>query len=901
MTDAAPKPFLPSQTCRLLIDLRDRLKHLTIRGVRGDRQRFSHGGPWQNASWTDSPWWEIDRQVLMKPSASAPQFPFIDATGKQLVGNEAKPKEAIEIEYSIRRIILTGDGGTGKSTNASWLAAKINRSRSGYVAFRLELHTLPRNPSSIELDWLIPLIRQLPHKHSHDNSQVNQAALKKLSTSRVSNDQWLRWFKRLQQAGKLILIFDGLDQVGPDSPIIQQLRTLVHHVDWAECRFVVAGRPYAIRPLWTDLFEAGAGWQIVALDEFSGRQQRALLGDEKFDAIPTQARSLLANPRTLDYVKDRLTIDELRQAKTAAFLYERATRHMLMEGMNHSEKARMLGLNPGEPVPTNVLRRSFERAQRLLAAIAFEMTSTQVLKADTELPQPNFELIRAGEDFETNCKSVRLRLGMNESEMDRRLFEHDLDALAALNNELQQGFWDSDADSLEGLSQILWRDRTLQEFYTALHMSKWATETDAQLVKGWLYVPYDTATEEYQMIWQFAAELPETSRNASSWVRSLRPVYRPGDGTIAGARRSTELLYRSWTTMEAYARQGNTAAQNAINGFLGEFQQIVDGMQNPDRAASAKEFQRLFITVKANLPFQFGTPIEKQGMLEPWRGRWERWLATDWSSDEESMDEAPYSYPFQPTKAGKEYRTWRMKRLGEIHRSKVLQAIEDWFDPKNESAVADLASPSAFQLHRYPTLRRWYQLFDPGHGKRSVEWFTSELNRVAPTDQHPQLYVTWYDAWAFCKFTYWNGQSCRLPHEDEWEKAAKGGNPWEWRYWWGDGDDASKRTAGEDYQKGESTRPIDADPARNENAKDDHCNPLGFVDILGNQWEWCVDEYRDVYSRTGPVTRTSRVCRGGAWNDSATFVRCSVRRYFYVATYLSYIVGFRVSRALEIF
>jgi formylglycine-generating enzyme required for sulfatase activity len=211
-------------------------------------------------------------------------------------------------------------------------------------------------------------------------------------------------------------------------------------------------------------------------------------------------------------------------------------------------------------------------------------------------------------------------------------------------------------------------------------------------------------------------------------------------------------------------------------------------------------------------------------------------------------------------------------------------------------------------LQRYPTLRRWYQLFDPGHGHRDGDWFTQELNRVAPTGEHPQFFVTWYDAWAFCKFAYWNEQSCRLPHEDEWEQAAKAqvnDNVWHWRYWWGDDvrdEEKAERhcTFNRHYRTGTSTRPIDADPERNRDAEMDHRNPIGLVDILGNQWEWCEDRYREVYSRTGPTQSTSRVLRGGAWYDSISNVRCSVR-YNYRPTNLDNDTGFRVSRALEIF
>src|SRR5271155_2389060 len=65
-------------------------------------------------------------------------------------------------------------------------------------------------------------------------------------------------------------------------------------------------------------------------------------------------------------------------------------------------------------------------------------------------------------------------------------------------------------------------------------------------------------------------------------------------------------------------------------------------------------------------------------------------------------------------------------------------------------------------------------------------------------------------------------------------------------------------------------------------------NPWGLYDMLGNVWEWCVDEWHDTYDGApedgsawlgGQGVVASRVIRGGAWLDDAYSVCAASRNH----------------------
>jgi serine/threonine protein kinase len=149
-------------------------------------------------------------------------------------------------------------------------------------------------------------------------------------------------------------------------------------------------------------------------------------------------------------------------------------------------------------------------------------------------------------------------------------------------------------------------------------------------------------------------------------------------------------------------------------------------------------------------------------------------------------------------------------------------------------------SQLAFEIARYPVTNKQYRYFlaaNPSH-PAPANWKGGEY--PLGKGKHPVVGVSLHDALAFCRWL-----KCRLPLEEEWEKAARGadGRSYPW---------------GEDWQEGQfcnnydtkigGTTPVDKYPAGR--------SPYDVWDLVGNVWEWTASEAQ------GPFMH---VVRGGSW------------------------------------
>jgi len=193
-------------------------------------------------------------------------------------------------------------------------------------------------------------------------------------------------------------------------------------------------------------------------------------------------------------------------------------------------------------------------------------------------------------------------------------------------------------------------------------------------------------------------------------------------------------------------------------------------------------------------------------------------------------------------------------------------------DPKRDGNAYGDEQPqhrvylAEYRMARVPVTNAQYKAFVDvtSHGAPQ-HWQHGQI----PTGKgdHPVVYVSWYDAQAFCR---WAG--VRLPTEAEWEKAARGtdGRKYPW------GDSAPDCSKAQYSACGGTTVPVGSKPAGT--------SPYGAMDMAGNVWEWCQDWYdEDYYPRSpqhdpqGPDSGSYRVGRGGSWLDDEWFVRAAVR------------------------
>ncbi len=339
--------------------------------------------------------------------------------------------------------------------------------------------------------------------------------------------------------------------------------------------------------------------------------------------------------------------------------------------------------------------------------------------------------------------------------------------------------------------------------HRVLDIAAWLAD-DASILWDWVYLPEQPTSEEYHWVWRFTCEMPEAARDPEAWVRGIEPLYRPGDGTAEGTKRSCEMIYRSWQALEKWAKEGKPAARDVQSAFLSEFEgQILSGNRGPDIRRIADEFCAGFIEVPAGT-FRMGSPPEKQGMPEDVRTVWEDYM--DSGDDPNELAEKYLDkWYFPPGKRGEEEREEEIEWWTRVFRDHDLEAIVERMYPSDETSAERVQQVSAFRLHSAPVLNCWYRLFRTGSRVEAVA-LSREYAQRSPQTDTPAIFVSWYDAWVFCQWARWDGHSCRLPHEDEWEYAAKADTAWDRNYWWGDEFDPAKCNADENVGHDDGAR-----------------------------------------------------------------------------------------------
>jgi len=180
-------------------------------------------------------------------------------------------------------------------------------------------------------------------------------------------------------------------------------------------------------------------------------------------------------------------------------------------------------------------------------------------------------------------------------------------------------------------------------------------------------------------------------------------------------------------------------------------------------------------------------------------------------------------------------------------------------------------SQLAFEIARYPVTNHQYRYFlaaNPSH-PAPANWKGGEF--PLGKGKHPVVGVSLHDALAFCRWL-----KCRLPMEEEWEKAARGvdGRSYPWGENWQEGQFCNNY----DTKIG-GTTPVDKYPAGR--------SPYDVWDLVGNVWEWTASEAQ------GPFMH---VVRGGSWRLFSKYAVQATARSMLLSEERRDDLGFRCAR-----
>ncbi|MCL4870521.1 MAG: SUMF1/EgtB/PvdO family nonheme iron enzyme [Anaerolineae bacterium] len=183
-----------------------------------------------------------------------------------------------------------------------------------------------------------------------------------------------------------------------------------------------------------------------------------------------------------------------------------------------------------------------------------------------------------------------------------------------------------------------------------------------------------------------------------------------------------------------------------------------------------------------------------------------------------------------------------------------------------------------YQLARYPITNAQFQAFIDAADVADPRWWAGLPEKEKqfsqpgfPYANHPRETVSWYQSIAFCRWLSDKlGYEVDLPHEDEWEAAAR--YPNNWFYPWGNEFDPEKANT---IEGGLNSSTAVGSYPQGANAA------LGLYDLSGNVCEWSRNKYDNPEDTKVDDSPARRVVRGGSWGFDLIFARAASRDHFH--------------------
>ncbi|GAB4208516.1 MAG: hypothetical protein OHK0022_38180 [Roseiflexaceae bacterium] len=764
-----------------------------------------------------------------------------------------RPELALEAIAHQRRLVLLGEPGAGKSTVLRYLALLLAQRLRGGAP-------LPGWPADdLPIPILCPLGRVAAalSEHNGNADKALKQVLGELLEGEHGQCEGLRGHLQpaLRGAG-VLLLFDGLDELpaeassggtSPRAAIAQAIRNLER---WTKARIVVTSRvlPYHAPGDWQ--LAPGEGWQVRTLAPLAFGQVRTFVtswyaaladtgSDPELDSGRAQARAeaLIAELEDSPNLRP-LVASPLLLTMLAILHYN--TNEVPRDRARLYEECVQLLLERWEPVRTPGLRRPglLERLGHkqepelldLLRSVLHELA----FQAHDQPP---------GDDGRGLIDGDRLRGRM------LRLFERvrNPNPARALTTFVQTLREDAGLLLELGDGQYTFPHLTFQEYLAACHLADLPAMAE-EIQQRW----HGPDAERWRVVLRLlVGRLRQQGKLHDKLIPWLQRLIASHQGTqpkpVPARRRDTALAVLLYEELGTATLAGSAPdVPDLINKLRVA---LLDLLAVHDPAISTADRVRAgFLLGELGDP-RF--PIT----LEQWRAALAQVQAGDTSGYFCRVEAGTY---------------W------------IGSTDDDPEADEREKPRHAVTFDQPFWIGRFPITNAQWQAWVEDGGEASYYADNSNVNHP----NQPVVGITWQMAVAFCTWLSTQlGFTVRLPHEAEWEAAARGQE--ERRYPWGDAW-ADDRAATREDQEARGWRwsvPVGCYSAG--------AAACGAQDLAGNVWEWTADVWQSYPGAHKPFRDGNvRVLRGGSYAQERTLVRCGARDWVRHVSYLNF--GFRV-------
>ncbi len=310
-----------------------------------------------------------------------------------------------------------------------------------------------------------------------------------------------RW---LLLEGRILLLFDGLDQVRNEKSIVAVSEFLTG--PGRHCSAIITGRPYRVDQGRGNLLRS-TDWEFARIEGFDDQQVTQYLTGFQVDEIfpnREQVRELLRIPSVLRIVREMLESGHrVESFRSRGELYHRACHQLVLDA--------------GRRIELDFNHRRTRRVEEILASIAFAMMTLRLYGAATNQATQVRSVERAAGEI---CHG-----GISDDEW------REVQEISRLTNRC----------ILEGVDDesLSWQHRSMMEYYCGLHLARYAREQCLRQAVKFAGDP------EWLWAWRFAIELPTETVDESVRTASLALLFRQPEQQ----RRPTELMYRAWPVL----------------------------------------------------------------------------------------------------------------------------------------------------------------------------------------------------------------------------------------------------------------------------------------------------------------------------------------------------------------